>query len=61
MESMNKLSTEQRAKILHLLCEGSSVRSITRLLNVGKNTVLNLMIDAGKACAAYHDEHVIGT
>ena len=60
MESMNKLSTEQRAKILHLLCEGSSVRSITRLLNVGKNTVLNLMIDAGKACATYHDEHVIG-
>jgi IS1 family transposase len=55
---MNKLSREQRAKILHLLCEGNSVRSITRLLNVGKNTVLNLMIDAGKACAAYHDEHV---
>jgi len=25
---MNKLSTEQRAKILHMLCEGSSVRSI---------------------------------
>lgn len=60
MESMNKLSTEQRAKILHLLCEGNSVRSITRLLNVGKNTVLNLMIDAGRACAAYHDEHVHG-
>jgi IS1 family transposase len=60
MESMNKLSTEQRAKILHLLCEGNSVRAITRLLNVGKNTVLNLMIDAGKACADYHDEHVRG-
>jgi IS1 family transposase len=59
-ESMNKLSTEQRAKILHLLCEGNSVRSITRLLNVGKNTVLNLLIDAGKACDAYHDEHVRG-
>jgi IS1 family transposase len=55
---MNKLPTAQRAKILHLLCEGNSVRSVTRLLNVGKNTVLNLMIEAGKACAAYHDEHV---
>jgi IS1 family transposase len=60
MESMNKLSTAQRAKILHLLCEGNSVRAVTRLLNVGKNTVLNLMIDAGKVCAAYHDEHVRG-
>lgn len=55
---MNKLSTQERARILHLLCEGNSVRSITRLLNVGKNTVLRLMEDAGKACAAYHDEHV---
>jgi IS1 family transposase len=60
MESMNKLSASDRARILHLLCEGSSVRSITRLLNVGKNTVLRLMIDAGKACDAYHNEHVKG-
>jgi IS1 family transposase len=57
---MNKLSTEQRANILHLLCEGNSVRAITRLLNVGKNTVLTLMIDAGKACADYHDQCVRG-
>jgi IS1 family transposase len=60
LESMNKLSTEQRAKVLHMLCEGSSVRSITRVLNVGKNTVLRLMVDAGKACDAYHNEHVKG-
>ncbi|HEY8098562.1 MAG TPA: IS1 family transposase [Methylobacter sp.] len=56
---MNKLSREERARIIHLLCEGNSVRSITRLLNVGKNTVLRLMEDAGKACDAYHNEHVI--
>ena len=55
---MNKLSPADRAKVLHLLCEGSSIRSITRLMNVGKNTVIKLMIDAGEACAAYHDEHV---
>jgi len=54
---MNKLSSPERARILHLLCEGSSIRSVTRLLNVGKNTVIRLMIDAGKVCAAYHDEH----
>src|ERR1700730_4568697 len=55
---MNKLSSSDRARILHLLCEGSSIRSVTRLLNVGKNTVTRLMIDAGKACVTYHDEHV---
>lgn len=55
---MNKLSTSDRAKILHMLCEGSSIRSVTRVLGVGKNTVIRLMIDAGEACAAYHDEHI---
>ena len=58
MVGMNKLSPADRAKVLHLLCEGSSIRSVTRLMNVGKNTVIKLMIDAGEACAAYHDEHV---
>jgi len=57
MEGMNKLSHSDRARILHLLCEGSSIRSVTRLLNVGKNTVIRLMIESGKACAAYHDVH----
>ena len=58
IKPMNKLAPADRAKVLHLLCEGSSIRSVTRLLNVGKNTVIKLMIDAGEACAAYHDEHV---
>lgn len=57
---MNKLPREARAKILHLLCEGSSIRAVTRLTGASKNTVVKLMIDAGKACAAYHDERVRG-
>jgi IS1 family transposase len=28
------------------------------MLSVGKNTVIRLMLDAGEACAVYHDEHV---
>ena len=55
---MNKLSSADRARILHLLCEGSSIRAVTRLTGASKNTVTKLLIDAGKACAAYHDEHV---
>ena len=55
---MNKLDPKTRAQILHLLCEGSSIRAITRLTGASKNTVIKLMIDAGKACAAYHDKHV---
>ena len=55
---MNKLSTEERARILHLLCEGMSIRAITRLTGASKNTVSKLLIDAGKACTAYHDANV---
>ena len=55
---MNKLTTEERARILHLLCEGQSIRAITRLTGASKNTVTKLLIDAGKACAAYHDANV---
>ena len=55
---MNKLTPEARAKILHLLCEGMSIRAITRLTGASKNTVAKLLIDAGKACAAYHDANV---
>ena len=55
---MNKLPATERAHILHLLCEGMSIRAITRLTGASKNTVAKLLIDAGKACAAYHDANV---
>jgi IS1 family transposase len=52
---MNKLDHESRAKILHLLCEGTSIRAITRLTGASKNTVVRLLIDAGRACGEYQD------
>ena len=55
---MNRLSFTDRARILHLLCEGASIRAVTRLTGASKNTVAKLLVDAGKACAAYHDEQV---
>lgn len=55
---MNRLSTEERARILHLLCAGNSIRAVTRLTGASKNTVSKLLADAGKACMAFHDEVV---
>lgn len=55
---MNKLSAADRARILHLLCEGNSIRAVTRLTGASKNTVTKLLVDAGKACMAYHDANV---
>lgn len=36
------------------------MRSISRVVDCSINTVTKLLEDAGKACAAYHDEHVRG-
>ncbi|WP_026608338.1 transposase [Methylocapsa acidiphila] len=55
---MNKLDPAERARILHLLCEGQSIRAITRLTGASKNTVTKLLIDAGKTCMAFHDANV---
>jgi len=55
---MNRLSPEERSRILHLLCEGQSIRAITRLINASKNTVTKLLADAGRACMAFHDANV---
>ena len=55
---MNKLSTAKRVQILNMLVEGMSMRAASRIADVSINTVTKLMVEAGEACAAYHDEAV---
>ena len=57
---MNKLPLARRTQILAMLCEGSSMRSISRIADVSINTVAKLLVEAGEACLAIHDEHVRG-
>ena len=52
---MNKLNRETRAHVLHLLCEGQSIRAATRLTGVSKKAVMKLVVDAGHACTEYQD------
>ena len=58
MFNMNKLSVAKRAQILTLLVEGMSLRAISRATDSSINTISNLLVDAGEACASYHDETV---
>lgn len=55
---MNKLPLPKRVQILSMLCEGSSMRSISRVADVSINTVSKLLVDAGTFCAALHDREV---
>lgn len=55
MFSMNRLDRQKRAQVLHLICEGTSLRAASRLADISFNTVLKLFADAGRACADYQD------
>ena len=52
---MNRLSIQKRAQILHLLSEGNSLRSTSRLADCSLNTVTKLLIDAGAVCKDFQD------
>jgi len=52
---MNKLPSVKRAQILGLMTEGVSLRAITRLTGVSKNTLAKLVEDAGEAFSEYQD------
>lgn len=60
VKNMNKLPLTTRVQILSMLCEGSSMRSISRMCDVSINTVSKLLVDAGKFAAAFHDVKVRG-
>lgn len=60
MRSMNKLPVTTRAQMLSMLCEGASMRSVSRLADVSINTVAKLLVDAGRFCAGFHDAKVRG-
>ena len=56
---MNKLPAETRARVLHLLCEGNSIRATVRLTGVSKNTIAKLLVTAGQACMAYQNRVLV--
>src|SRR5262249_23764433 len=47
--AVNVLSRDARVATLHLLVEGNSLRSVTRLTGTHRTTVMNLMTHAGRA------------
>ncbi len=53
---MNRLSIEERARIVGCLVEGNSIRATVRLTGASKNTVSKLLVDLGKACSEYQDK-----
>jgi IS1 family transposase len=57
--AVNRLSTDQRARIVGCLVEGMSIRATVRVTGAAKNTVVKLLVDLGRACAEYQDAALV--
>lgn len=55
MGSMNRLTTEDRTRVVASLVEGNSIRATVRMTGVAKNTVTKLLVDLGAVCSEYQD------
>ncbi len=52
---VNRLSSEERARIVGCLIEGMSIRATVRVTGAAKNTIAKLLADLGAECAYYQD------
>ncbi len=50
---MNKLSTEERVRVVATLVEGNSLRSIARMTGIHRTAIQKLLVDLGMACSNY--------
>lgn len=53
---MNRLSREDRVRIVSALVEGNSIRATVRMTGFAKNTINKLLVQLGAVCAAYQDK-----
>lgn len=58
MLNMNRLSVENRTRVVSALVEGNSIRFTSTVTGIARNTITRLLVDLGAACMKYHDKHV---
>ena len=55
---VNQLPLNKRTQVLHLMVEGSSMRSISRVVGVSMGSIARLLTQAGAVCEEFHNERV---
>src|SRR5260370_951934 len=51
----NVLPTEKKIAVISFPCEGSSIRSIERIMGVHRDTIMRLGVRVGQGCTALMD------
>jgi IS1 family transposase len=53
---MNKLSVEEKVRVVACLVEGNSLRSTVRMTGIHRTTIQKLLVELGAVCSAYQDK-----
>jgi IS1 family transposase len=56
---MNKLSLDDRVRVVSLLVDGNSLHATSRIAKVSFKTVLKVLIEVGKTCQNFHNQMVV--
>jgi len=56
---MNRLPIHKTIQILSALVEGNSLRSISRMLNIHRTTIMNVLVEAGKQAQEILDTELV--
>jgi IS1 family transposase len=58
-ETVNILSEDKRSAVIAALCEGVSLRTVSRLHNVHRDTATRLSVAVGQGCTAVHGKLMV--
>lgn len=53
---MNKLSIEEKVRVVACLVEGNSLRATVRMTGIHRTTIQKLLVQLGEACSIYQDK-----
>ena len=53
---MNKLSIEEKVRVVACLVEGNSLRATTRMTGTHRSAIQKLLVELGAACSEYQDK-----
>jgi len=55
-----RIGLDRACQIINLLCEGMSVRAVSRITDTSKTTILDLLVQVGEKCERFMVENIRG-
>jgi len=56
---MNKLTTEEKVRVVACLVEGNSLRATVRMTGIHRTTIQKLLVELGAACSEFQDKALV--